>query len=127
MRAAAGAWAGARQGGGGGPDLAVEDLIAFGLDPVDAERIGRIEDVDDDAVEIWPEHEAVVRLFLALSTQWRVGGMAGAPLGIDYASIETTGRLLGIEVTPAVFEDLRVMEAEARDVLLRRIEEAANR
>ncbi|WP_343221989.1 DUF1799 domain-containing protein [Marivibrio halodurans] len=86
-----------------------------------------MEDVDDDAVEIWPEHEAVVRLFLALSTQWRVGGMAGAPLGIDYASIETTGRLLGIEVTPAVFEDLRVMEAEARDVLLRRIEEAANR
>lgn len=101
------------------------------MDPEEAATIGirdeAGDEAEDDAVAIWPEHEDVVRLFLALGTQWRVGGMAGAPLGLEYGAIETTGRLMGIEVTPDLFADLQVMEAEARDVLIRRMEEATQR
>ena len=53
------------------------------------------------------------RLFLALGTQWKMAGMAGIPTGIDYQAIEPAARLLGIELTAAVFDDLRMMEAEA--------------
>ncbi len=42
--------------------------------------------------------------------------MAGVITGLDYAAIEPTARLLGIDVTPPVFLALRTMEAEALGV-----------
>lgn len=65
-----------------------------------------------------------VGLFFSLQTQWIwVGaGMAGAfRMGLDYGKIEPTARMLKIdEVTDQVFDDLRVMEAEALAVWARK-------
>lgn len=55
----------------------------------------------------------VIELFFALATQWRRHPMTGTRLGLDYPSIEPAARLLGIEMTPARFADLQVMEGAA--------------
>ncbi|UPJ65228.1 DUF1799 domain-containing protein [Bradyrhizobium sp. 191] len=78
---------------------------------------------------IWPENVAVVRAFLAVCSQWRVtpvsgGGMmtpAGnviAPtvplyIGLDYAAARAGLDAELIEVTPTLWQGLRVMEGEA--------------
>lgn len=56
-------------------------------------------------------------LFLALDTQWRFHPMLGARLGIDYAAIGPTASAAGLPFTPAMFHDLRAMEAAAIAVL----------
>lgn len=63
--------------------------------------------------EIWPDNALAVEVFLALSTQWRVG-MAGA-VGLDYNAIPFVMRTLGIPHAqrPGVFESLRIMEDAA--------------
>jgi hypothetical protein len=67
--------------------------------------------------------KASVGLFFALQTQWRwtSAGMAGAlRMGIDYNAIEPTARMLRVELTDDVFDDLRVMEGEALVVWARK-------
>ena len=59
-------------------------------------------------------------LFLASSTQWKYAGMAGTPTGLDYPGVEAAARLLGREMTPELFRDIRVMEAAALDELFKR-------
>lgn len=64
-----------------------------------------------------------VGLFFSLSTQWRwaSAGMAGAfKTGLEYASIAPAALGLGVEVTPRVFNDLRLLEAEALKVWSRK-------
>lgn len=68
-------------------------------------------------MEIWPEHLAVVRIFVRLDTQWRAG-MSG-PIGLDYnAAYPLIDRAT---TTPEdwsdMLDDLRVLEAEALDVM----------
>jgi hypothetical protein len=58
-------------------------------------------------------------LFLAMGSQWRWAGM-GERVGLDYAAIEPTARLAGVELDAQVFAGLRVMEAEALSVWARR-------
>ena len=62
---------------------------------------------------IWPDNLAPFEVFAALQTQWRVG--MGGPTGLDYAAVPVVMEMQ--EVAPGdrrrVFEDLRVMEAEA--------------
>lgn len=69
---------------------------------------------------ILPCNVDAVRVFYALSTQWRtVSGMAGAALvGLDYTAVPTVLRLLNLprKTWPAVFDALRVMEAAALEV-----------
>ncbi|MCR9218925.1 MAG: DUF1799 domain-containing protein [Alphaproteobacteria bacterium] len=102
----------------------------MGFDPAEAARwrdaaqSGRAGETE--TVEIWPDNLDAARLFFALGSQWRTGGLAGAPLGLDYAAIEPACRLLEIAPTPALFEDLQAMEAAARDVMLERFEERLN-
>lgn len=82
---------------------------------------------------VWPENVAIVRAFLAVCSQWRVtpvssGGMmtpAGnviAPtvplfIGLDYAAVRTGLDAELIEVTPTLWQGLRVMEGEACQAL----------
>ncbi len=68
---------------------------------------------------MWPENERAVGLFGALATQWRVAvGMAGAWWqGLDYAAIEPTCRLIGIEPDADLFHALRHCESAALEVL----------
>lgn len=39
--------------------------------------------------------------------------MGGAPVGLDYAAVEPTARLMGLTATPETFGDLRAMERAA--------------
>ncbi|MFN3971243.1 MAG: DUF1799 domain-containing protein [Gemmobacter sp.] len=61
---------------------------------------------------VWRGHTAAVRAFLAVSTQWRVGG-AGVVIGLDYAAARAGLEAEGTTVTPEVWRDLRAIEAGA--------------
>lgn len=52
-------------------------------------------------------------MFIAMSTQWRIG-MSGAT-GLDYNALPVVMKLGGIPAKdrPAVFEDVRIMEDAA--------------
>jgi len=53
-------------------------------------------------------------LFCDAKWGWVPMGMAGTMRdGIDRAGLEASARLLGVEITPAIFADIRTMEAEA--------------
>lgn len=68
---------------------------------------------------MWPSNADVVKLFLALATQWRwlmvptTAGPVPTMLGLDYAAADTTARLMGRPLAPAGFADLQIMEAAA--------------
>lgn len=99
-------------GGETGADETAEDLAAFGAPPEIRDRCEASEP-PIETVGVLPEGMDAARLFLALSTQWRFAGMDGVPTGIDYGAVEPTARLAGIEATPALFDLVRTMEAEA--------------
>lgn len=73
-------------------------------------------DPEPEPIGLDIEEWTAASLLLALDTQWKTAGMAGVITGLDYAAIEPTARLLGIDVTPPVFLALRTMEAEALGV-----------
>lgn len=101
-------WAGGR-GGSARPDDATDDATAAFLRRR-AELIGQ----DDAAViEIGAGEVDAVHLFFALDTQWLRAGMSGVRVGLDYAKIEPTARLIGLEPAPPLFADLRIMEHAA--------------
>jgi hypothetical protein len=54
-----------------------------------------------------------LRLFFACGTQWRTGGMAGLPTGLDYAGTRAAASALGIAWTPRLLGDLTALEAGA--------------
>jgi hypothetical protein len=59
----------------------------------------------------------VVALFAALGTQWNWHPVAGVRLGIRYEAVAPTAAGMGLTLTPAMFTDLRIMEAEAMTAL----------
>ena len=66
-----------------------------------------------DEIEIWPENLETVTAFLACQTQWQVDGMSGQVRGLRYADVAATLEMLGVADRRAVFDGIRVMEAEA--------------
>lgn len=93
-----------------------------------AEEIAAIEatlaaEADDAIFEVWPENWEAVCAFLSVSTQWRmvaivtqIGGQTYYQ-GLDYAGVEAGLRGAAIATTPALWSDLRTIEAAARDAL----------
>lgn len=75
--------------------------------------LSRTDIAESDVVEIWPDNWDVIGLFAALNTQWRVG-FSGAT-GLDYGVLPSVLRMRGIPRArwPDLFDDLRVLEAEA--------------
>lgn len=71
-------------------------------------------------VQVPPDEQATLALFLSLGTQWRWCPVSGQRLGIDYTAIAPTASLQGTELTPLVFHDLRQMEAAALGALAER-------
>lgn len=76
---------------------------AFGFPP----------DIDD--VEAVPDVWESYLVFSAMSTQWRVG-MNGAT-GLDYSVIPNVLELLNIKNKATIFDDLRVMELKALELI----------
>lgn len=80
------------------------ELAMFGLTPGD---------LDDADVDLLPDNVTAARVFVAMSTQWRVGP-AGAT-GLDYAALPAVLRLSGVprDQHHDTFQALRTMEREA--------------
>ncbi|KPA87070.1 Phage related hypothetical protein (DUF1799) [Pseudomonas asplenii] len=82
--------------------------MAFGLSRLD---------VPDKELGIWPDNWDSLRVFEALSTQWRTGAFGAT--GLDYTAIPATASMLGIKRSelPDIFPDIRIMEIEALAVM----------
>lgn len=68
---------------------------------------------DQGQIELWPEHATPVAIFIRMRGQWRLG--PGGPIALDYAALDTVGRLMriGPRQQRAAFEPLRALEAHA--------------
>ncbi len=69
---------------------------------------------------VWPENWPALTAFLSVATQWNIiarpeGGAYWQ--GLDYAGVDIGLRNSGIEVDTALWSDLRVIEAAARNRL----------
>lgn len=76
---------------------------AFGFPP----------DLDD--VEVVPDVWESYLVFSAMSTQWRVG--MNDATGLDYSVIPNVLELLNIKSKATIFDDLRVMELKALELI----------
>ncbi|NOR63758.1 MAG: hypothetical protein GQ535_14855 [Rhodobacteraceae bacterium] len=68
---------------------------------------------------VWEGHWKTVWAFLNVCTQWRVAvGMGGMlRLGFDYAGVRAGLKLARIKLKPREWDELRIMEAAAREAL----------
>lgn len=73
---------------------------------------------DRQPLGVYQENLDAIRFFLKLQTQWLVSPM-GERVGLNYASVEAVARVLGISLTPSLFEQVQVMEDETLKVLRR--------
>lgn len=62
--------------------------------------------------EIGPDEAEAVMLFFAMGTQWNWHPL-GPRTGLRYEAIEPTARRIGVQDTPRLFDDLRIMEQAA--------------
>ncbi|MEN9671433.1 MAG: hypothetical protein RL018_1710 [Pseudomonadota bacterium] len=98
-------------------------LDVFGITtPEAAEWLAQINPViEKQDFEVLPENLMAVQVFLAMQTNWRViAGMAGIVWqGLDYSALPAVFQLMAIpkKQHPALFQDLRLMEAEAVPIL----------
>ena len=90
------------------------DLAAYGMD----ESMLPAHYRQPRHYEIWPEHEAVVQLFVRCSTQWR--SSANGLIGLDYGVVLALMDLYAVEERTTVLEDLQIMEAHALELMDRR-------
>lgn len=97
-------------------------MAALGIEPGAFERPAVAED-PDEAYPLWPDCVDAVALFLACQTQWRVtavAGLGGGAMifqGLDYPGCQVAAEARGARLEGRLFEDLRVLEAAALDVL----------
>ena len=69
--------------------------------------------VDEDN---WP----AVQLFIACSTQWERAGMSGQVTGLRYERLEAVARIVDVELTQQLFDEIRLMEGAVLDEVARR-------
>lgn len=50
-----------------------------------------------------------LQFFVRLQTQWRIGPM-GHRIGLDYPGVQAAATMAAVELTPALFEDLQLLE-----------------
>lgn len=73
-----------------------------------------VEEADED-FEIWPDNLTSFNVFTACSGEWRRDAKSGALLGIRREGLKATLDMMRIEDMPAVFDDMRAMEAAVLD------------
>lgn len=101
---------------GGAPrDETDAALAALGIEGAAAQALWGDEEPNSPAptVEVWPEHEPALRLFIGMRTQWRMG--FGGPVGLDYAVLPLVARAVGLRrgMAHKAFADVQAMEAAA--------------
>lgn len=67
----------------------------------------------EDGLEVWPENEGAVVVFLAMGTQWRRAGTAGIATGLDYAALPVVCRAERRRLDADLLGRLRVIELAA--------------
>lgn len=67
--------------------------------------------------QVEPDCWETVQAFLRVQTQWRVGGMGGHPIGLDYAGVEAALRMMRVRDKAELFDGLQVMEAAALEAM----------
>lgn len=97
------------------PGGIAEDLRRLGADESVIEARTR-EAERGERLVILPENADAVRAFLAADTQWRLAP-SGAPLGLDYQGLLAAMTFIGIEPSADLLVRVRVVEAEARDIM----------
>ena len=95
---------------GGTKDLE-QDFQQWGAPP--PEVLAALEQSDE--FELWPENAEPLRVFMRLQTQWRYG--PAGPTGLDYAGVRVALEWLGVKVSPALFEDVQLMESATLKIL----------
>lgn len=76
--------------------------------------------VEDGQLVVLDEFEPAVDAFCAAATQWRWianGWNAPRRIGLDYGGLRAAMEMAGIDVTPTIFGQVRVMEAAALQAL----------
>lgn len=76
----------------------------------------------EESFGLWAEHEPAWSAWCAVSSQWRVavGGLGGAVwLGLDFAAARVGLDLAGLQVSPQVWTEMRLIEAGAQEELNR--------
>lgn len=88
-------------------------MAAFGIE---REEVGG---QAEEPLLIYPDNWPAVQVFFALGNCWQIDAMIGKYRCIDRPAIESTMRLMGIKRKKrgGVFDDLRVMEGAALEVL----------
>jgi len=74
----------------------------------------------DTEAAIWPENWGAVRVFAAMSTQWRRAGMAGVPVGLDYAVLPVVAAAHGVACDGDLLARLAMIESAALRIMLDR-------
>lgn len=67
---------------------------------------------------VYQDNIGAINFFLRLQTQWLISPM-GERIGLNYASVESAARILGIPLTPDLFEQVQTMEDATLKVLRR--------
>ena len=72
-----------------------------------------MEEASGEDVKVWPDNVPTLNVFVAMSTQWRVGN--NGAIGLDYAALPVVEDRVGIKPDDrrAVFDGLRAMEEAA--------------
>ncbi|MCE2516266.1 MAG: DUF1799 domain-containing protein [Alphaproteobacteria bacterium] len=66
-----------------------------------------------DVLEVLPANTNAAWLFLTCSSQWRVAGMSGQPMGLDMGAVATIARARDIPLDADTLDRLLVIEREA--------------
>lgn len=92
-----------------------DDAKAFGLELPDE----LVESSEPEHFEVFEENWEVLKFFLLVSTQWRIG--MGGPTGLDHGVTLGLFSLYGVEEPKRVelFEGVRIMEDAALDAMAR--------
>lgn len=102
--------------GGRGGEADADDPHAEAINAHLARRKGN-EAKSAHLIEVAPDEEEAVALFMALDTQWRFHPLAGVRTGLDYAAVSPTASMLGLTMNAGLFSDIRIMEGAAMRAL----------
>lgn len=64
----------------------------------------------DRRPDIWANNRDVWLLWAKVHTQWRIAGMDGVPIGLDYNAVKIVAETLDIVITPANLTKLQALE-----------------
>lgn len=99
-----------------------KDFAAYGAEPeqIEAALAGAHQE-EAGELEIYPCNWDAVQVFLSLTPRWQIDGLSGRYQGIPRPDIESSLRLMQFECGRhrELFEDFRVMERAALEILNR--------